>query len=159
MAGVLFTIGYQGASVAEVIAALEAAGVATLADVRALPWSRKAGFAKPVLAKSVEAAGLRYIHIEALGNPAKLHREAAPPGADWRALMAQHLDSAAARAALAAAAVLSERGPLCLMCYEADPAHCHRLIVAERLAPMLGAEIRHLHPAPSDALPLFGGKA
>src|SRR3546814_5798470 len=42
----IFTIGYEGATQDEVIAALRAAGVTMLADVRAVPLSRRPGFSK-----------------------------------------------------------------------------------------------------------------
>lgn len=45
----IFTIGYEGATQAEVLAALSAAGVELLVDVRAVPLSRRPGFSKTVL--------------------------------------------------------------------------------------------------------------
>ena len=44
----LFTIGYEGATQAEVIARLKTAGVQTLVDVRAVAASRRAGWAGKV---------------------------------------------------------------------------------------------------------------
>ena len=46
----LYTIGYQGASVEGFIAALKAADVETLIDVRAVPASRRAGGAARAMA-------------------------------------------------------------------------------------------------------------
>ncbi len=40
----IFTIGYEGATQTEVIAALAGAGVRQVIDVRAVPLSRRAGF-------------------------------------------------------------------------------------------------------------------
>ena len=40
----IFTIGYEGATQAELIAALQKAGIQRLIDVRAVPLSRKPGF-------------------------------------------------------------------------------------------------------------------
>ena len=45
----VFTIGYQGATQAEVIATLQTAGIRQVIDVRAVPLSRKPGFSKNVL--------------------------------------------------------------------------------------------------------------
>ena len=50
----LFTIGYQQATQAAVLAALRNAGVELLADVRARPLSRKPGFSKTALAAAVD---------------------------------------------------------------------------------------------------------
>lgn len=39
---------------------------------------------------------------------------------------------------------------VCLLCFERDPAHCHRAIVAERVeAGAGGVEIDHLHALPA----------
>lgn len=73
---IIFTIGYEGATQAEVIAALSAAGVELLIDVRAVPLSRRPGFSKNVLASGLREAGIDYIHLKALGTPPE-GREAA----------------------------------------------------------------------------------
>ena len=46
----IFTIGYEGATQGELIAALRQAGVERVIDVRAVPLSRTPGFSKNVLA-------------------------------------------------------------------------------------------------------------
>jgi len=156
-AAIIATIGYQGADLDALVRTLAAAGVTTLVDVRAVPWSRKPGFAKADLRRAIEAAGLVYVHLQALGNP-EAGRRAAKQGrhADYRRLMQDQLDSPAGQAALAVAADLAQSGTICLLCYEGDPACCHRAIVAERLAIRLGAAVRHLSPASNPtSLPLF----
>lgn len=45
----IYTIGYEGATVAEFLAALQSAGVARVIDVRAVPNSRRPGFSKTQL--------------------------------------------------------------------------------------------------------------
>jgi uncharacterized protein (DUF488 family) len=48
---------------------------------------------------------------------------------------------------LAQAADIAAERPSALLCYEADPAHCHRRIVAERLAERLtDLQIEDLRP-------------
>ena len=44
--GTLFTIGYEGTDIGRVVARLHEAGVKVIADVRALPLSRKKVFQK-----------------------------------------------------------------------------------------------------------------
>lgn len=75
----IFTIGYEKATQAEVIAALEAAGVKRLIDVRAIPASRRPGFSKNILARSLAEHDIDYVHLRALGTPAE-GREAARKG-------------------------------------------------------------------------------
>lgn len=154
----LFTVGYQGASTAGLIETLKAAGARVLIDVRAAPVSRRPEFAKSRLADSVTAAGLRYLHLKDLGNPWE-GREAAKSGDldAYRRVYLGHLESPAARAALAEATRVAREDAACLMCLEADPLHCHRSMVAAALAPMGPFEVRHLAiPAPAKPPPRQG---
>ena len=65
----IFTIGYEGATVGEFLAALEKAGVKRVIDVRALPSSRRPGFSKSPLGAALGEAGIDYVHLKALGTP------------------------------------------------------------------------------------------
>ena len=57
----IFTIGYEGATQPDFIAALRAAGVERVIDVRAVPLSRRPGFSKNVLANGLRVtATLRH---------------------------------------------------------------------------------------------------
>ena len=75
----IFTIGYEGSTQDEFIAALQQAGVERIIDVRAVPLSRKPGFSKNVLAAGLSEAGIDYVHLKALGTP-PAGREAARKG-------------------------------------------------------------------------------
>src|SRR3982751_5880304 len=66
----IFTIGYEGTTVAEFLAALQAAGVKRVIDVRALPLSRRPGFSKTSLKNALAEEGIEYLHLKALGTPA-----------------------------------------------------------------------------------------
>ena len=72
----IYTIGYEGVTQDAFIAALQAAGVELLADVRAVPRSRRPGFSKNVLAAGLKEAGIDYQGMKALGTPPE-GREAA----------------------------------------------------------------------------------
>ncbi len=50
---ILSTIGYEAATLPEVIAKLKAAGVEVVVDVRAVAASRRAGFSKTILRASL----------------------------------------------------------------------------------------------------------
>jgi uncharacterized protein (DUF488 family) len=143
----LFTIGYEKARQVDVVAALTAAGVKVLIDVRDRPISRRPGFSKNQLAAAVEAAGMRYVLLQALGTP--------PEGREanhrrqwdrfWR-IVDDKLATAEAEIALQQAAATASEAPSCLICYEADPRICHRSRVAEILAARHGFTVRHLAP-------------
>lgn len=132
----LYTIGYQGADVDRVVAALKSAGVAVVADVRAVASSRKRGFSKSALRASCEAAGLGYQHFRDLGTPAA-GRKAARAGdaAGMRRVFCEQLATEAAQTALAEMEQLAASRLTCLLCFCRDPAVCHRRVIAERLQP------------------------
>lgn len=137
----LFTIGYEGTTVDGVVAALRGAGVALLIDVRAVPQSRKAGFSKRLLAGTLLEAGIGYMHLRGLGTP-KPGRDAARRGdsATMQRIFHAHLATPEAQFDLGRARMLVGEAACCLLCFERDPAQCHRALVAEAL----GGTARHL---------------
>jgi uncharacterized protein (DUF488 family) len=143
----LFTIGYEKARQVDVVAALVEAGVKTLIDVRDRPISRRPGFSKSQLAAAVEAAGIRYVGLKALGTPPEGREANRKREWDrfWR-IVDDKLATAEAEIALQQAAATAGEAPSCLICYEADHRICHRWRVAEILAERHGFTIRHLAP-------------
>jgi uncharacterized protein (DUF488 family) len=143
----VLTIGYEGATLADVLAALERAHVEVLIDVRAVPRSRKPGFSSRILAASAEAAGIGYRHLQRLGTP-KPGRDAARAGnaAGMAAIFNAHMTGDEPQAALAEAVGLVQERRCCLLCFERDPHFCHRTIVAEMVASRTGQGIVHLAP-------------
>ena len=132
----IFTIGYEGATQDELIAALQKAGVERVIDVRAVPLSRKPGFSKNVLAAGLKEAGIDYVHLKALGTPAE-GREAARKGrfAEMERIYAGQLETTEAAVQAAQMIALAEEKPSALLCFERDPAHCHRTPLREAVMP------------------------
>lgn len=128
-------IGYEGADADRFLAALQGAGVAAVADVRAVALSRKRGFSKNQLRNALVETGLDYRHFIDLGTP-KPGREAARAGdaARMRTIFCEQLATEGAQAALEELASFAGEKAVCLMCFERDPANCHRRVIAERLA-------------------------
>lgn len=149
MPAIVYTIGYEGLDIDRFVAALKEARVEVLADVRAVPISRKKGFSKNVLRSRLEADGIGYRHFVELGTPEK-GRKAARAGnrAEFSRITEAHLDGVEAKAALAELAELAGRRPTCLMCFERDPQECHRLLIASRLEAN-GMTVEHLLPFPA----------
>jgi uncharacterized protein (DUF488 family) len=141
----LYTIGYEGASVEDLVSALQAAGVRRLIDVRYSPYSQRDAFSRETLGPALEAHGIAYTHIRELGNP-PAGREAARLGhrAVYREIFTGHLNAPDGLAGLARALELALAEPVCLMCLERAARNCHRGMVAERLAEMGGFEVEHL---------------
>ena len=132
----IFTIGYEGSTVGEFLHALTEAGVKRVIDVRALPLSRRPGFSKSALRASLAEAGIDYVHLKALGTPAE-GRAAARAGRhdELRRIYAGQLELPEAMAAGAQMLDLALERPSALLCYERNPAHCHRTLLVEAVAP------------------------
>ncbi len=152
MPHVVASIGYEGTSMPQFLHALRDAGVQLLIDVRAVASSRRPGFAKTRLAANLEEAGIGYVHLRGLGTPSD-GRAAARSGrhTEMQRIFSEHLATDAAESDMQALAELVNGGRrTCLLCFEADPAHCHRSIVAAALAQRISIEVRHLAVVPEE---------
>lgn len=141
----IFTIGYEKATQSEVIAALQAAGVERLIDVRAVPLSRRPGFSKTILRNGLAEQGIDYVHLRALGTPPE-GREAARKGKHdvLERVYAGQLELPEAVAQAAIMRGLAEEKPSALLCYEREPAGCHRTLLLRTVA--ADAEVIDLFP-------------
>ena len=138
----LATIGYERATLDDVIGRLKAAGVQVVIDVRAVAASRRAGFSKTLLSNSLGEAGIDYRHLRALGTP-KPGREAARAGriGEMHAIFEEQLATPEAQMQLAEAVEIASERRVALLCFEAEAKDCHRRIVAERIQERIGSEV------------------
>jgi uncharacterized protein (DUF488 family) len=148
----LFTTGYEGSKPADLFAILQKSGVTLLIDVRDVPISRKPGFSKSALARGLDEAGIRYLHLKGLGDP-KPGRVAAREGrfSDFRRIFSAHMMTAVAQQALCEAVAAASESISCLLCFERDHTNCHRCIVAESMAKRGKFSLVHLTATPSIA--------
>lgn len=118
------------------IAALQSAGIKLLADVRAVPLSRRPGFSKNVLASGLREAGIDYIGLKALGTPPE-GREAARKNDLERlaSIYAGQLELPEALAQMAQLRSLAMERPTALLCFERDPTRCHRSFLVQAAFP------------------------
>lgn len=137
------TIGYEGATQADFVARLLQAGVTLLADVRAVPLSRRPGFSKNVLAAALREAGIDYVGFKTLGTPPD-GREAARKGrhAELSRIYGAQLDLPEAQLAAQQLIDMAQERPTALLCFERDPACCHRTLLVESVMP--DADVIHL---------------
>lgn len=140
----IFTIGYEGATMPEFVAALKSAGVERVIDVRALPLSRRPGFSKTPLKGALAEAGIDYVHLRALGTPAD-GRSAARAGrhADMARIYAGQLQLPEAMVQGEQMLHLASEKASALLCFEREPEHCHRSLLLNAVA--AGAEVVHLY--------------
>jgi uncharacterized protein (DUF488 family) len=132
----IFTIGYEGATQAEVLAALKEARVERVIDVRAVPNSRRPGFSKNLLRNELAEVGIDYVHLRALGTPAdgraaaRAHRHD-----DLKRIYAGQQEFPEAIAEGAQMMELAKEKPSALLCYERDPSGCHRTLLLRWVVP------------------------
>jgi uncharacterized protein (DUF488 family) len=130
----VFTIGYERLLPPELVNELQVAGVQRLIDVRHRPQSRRPGMSKTRLAELLGDHGIAYEHRRALGTPPDIrwffkHGRQAEGREQFRA----HVEETAAAELDALAQELDHAPPTVLMCLEAEPAGCHRRVIAEQL--------------------------
>ena len=133
---IVYSLGYEGTDIQQFIRTLLRAGVKVVADVRAVPLSRKKGFSKRRLSECLASAGIDYLHFVELGNPRE-GREAAKAGdaTKFHRVYSKHLRTNFARAALNKLAELAASRATCLLCFEREPTECHRTLIASSLSP------------------------
>lgn len=139
----LLTIGYEDASIDDFIATLKAAGVTTLLDVREIPISRKRGFSKKVLSEAVTAAGIAYRHERDLGSPKPMRTQLHVDG-DYQQFFASFAQYLKSQQPLLKKIASDLDGSVALMCFERDPATCHRSVVARHLERLTELKTRHI---------------
>lgn len=130
-------VGYEGRQAEQFVAQLRADGVGVVVDVRLTPVSRKPGFGKKALAGHLAAAGIRYEHLPALGNPKDNRAGFGGGPGEVRAAIDRYaaaIDNDDAAAALARIAQLAASQRVAVLCFEADEARCHRQVVLARLS-------------------------
>ncbi|MDQ2996846.1 MAG: DUF488 domain-containing protein [Chloroflexota bacterium] len=141
-----FTAGYQGHNIETFLDLLVSHGVEQLIDVRQLPFSRKPDFSKKRLTAHLAAVGIAYTHLAALGTPKplrdELRREHDFP--TFFAAMQAIID--AQPEALHEALELVRARPAVLLCFEANHAECHRLVLAQAIERLTeeSCEVVHL---------------
>jgi uncharacterized protein (DUF488 family) len=139
----IFTIGYEGASLADFLRRLKLAGVSTLVDVRELPLSRRRGFSKSQLAAQLERHGIRYVHKRELGAPREIRHELRETG-DYTTYFERFNTYLKTQRHALEHLVDECMGAVVLMCFERDPKECHRSAVARELAKLAGVKPVHL---------------
>ena len=141
----IFTIGYEAATMGEFLAALQQAGVRRVIDIRAVPNSRRPGFSKNPLRNALAEVGIDYVHLKALGTPAD-GRAAARAGKqdELERIYTGQLELPEAMVQSQQMRELAADAPSALLCYEREPADCHRTLLLAAEAP--DAKVTHLFP-------------
>ncbi|HQV02938.1 MULTISPECIES: DUF488 domain-containing protein [unclassified Novosphingobium] len=141
----VWTIGYEQASMPAFLASLQAAGVELVADVRAVAASRRPGFSISALAANLTEAEIGYRHFRVLGTPPAGRAAARALNLPvLKQIYAGQLELPEAMVASAELADLVHERRVALLCYERDPACCHRTLLRE--AVLADCEVVDLYP-------------
>jgi uncharacterized protein (DUF488 family) len=126
----LISIGYQGREADGLVQTLVDHRVDVLVDVRLTARSRKPGMSKRGLTERLGAAGIRYLHLPALGNPPE-NREPFRRGdiAAATARFRAQLAGAESEAALTTLLDLARSQRVAVLCFEREHERCHRQVV------------------------------
>ena len=126
-AGRIYSVGYEGLTVAGLVERLRQNRIEEVVDVRASPYSRRPGFSKKRLAESLAAAGIAYRHEPFLGNAFRDEDDFAAA----MTLMRDHLAAGDPAEAVARLVALAEDRRIAVLCLETDQRRCHRQVVLE----------------------------
>lgn len=142
----VFTIGHSTRTLDEFLALLRAHGIRAVVDVRRFPGSRRhPRFSREALAASLRAAGIDYLHEEALGGRRPV--AVGSPNGAWRNRAfqgyADHMATAAFGRALARLESAAVARPTAILCAEAVPWRCHRNLIADALT-VRGTQVLHI---------------
>jgi uncharacterized protein (DUF488 family) len=138
----IFTIGHSNHAADDFVALLRRHAIATLADVRSTPASRRhPWFGRARLEATLRGCGIAYAFLgDALGarpaDPA-LYR-------DGRADFARMAATPAFGDAVARLVERAGRERVALLCAEREPLDCHRALLVARSLADLGLRVRHI---------------
>ena len=141
----LFTVGYQGDKVSDLIQKLKHLKIKTVVDVRENPVSRKPGFNGIQLNNELKKEGIYYLHYQELGTPRPL-RDYLIHNKDYSSFFTKYKDYISEyKDSLDDLVELGTKEKICLLCFEKDVSQCHRKVIADYLTEKHQANINITH--------------
>jgi uncharacterized protein (DUF488 family) len=144
----LYTIGYEGIKIDNFFKCLNNFSVSVVADVRKVPFSRKAGFSKRSLSEELEKNNIEYVHFEKLGTQ-KAIRENLKQTGDYNTFFKQYCQSIenSSLELHRIHSMITSGEKVVLLCFEKDYQKCHRKIIAEKIKKIdnNGLVIKHIN--------------
>jgi uncharacterized protein (DUF488 family) len=142
----IFTVGHSTHPIEQFIELLRSHGIEQIIDIRTIPKSRRnPQFNTEALSEALRAADIRYVHIAELGGLRHARRDSINLG--WRNASfrgyADYMQTPEFAAGLERAIRLASARPSALMCAEAVPWRCHRLLVSDALV-VRGTQVAHI---------------
>src|SRR5215831_7830240 len=142
----IWSIGHGSRSLDELCAALEAASVAALVDVRSFPGSRRfPQFGREALAAALPGRGFTYTWMRDLGGRRRVRPDSVHTAwqvAGFRAY-ADYMETPQFRAALDGLVEAASARPTAFLCAERLWWQCHRRLLADALT-VRGLRVLHI---------------
>ena len=133
----LYTVGHSTRSLEDIISVLKHHSIETLVDIRAFPVSRRLPhFNRESLESSLQAAGLRYLWLKALGGYRKKTMEDSPNTGLRNTSFRNYADymlTPEFEQAVAELVKLGDASRTAYMCAERMWFQCHRMLVSDWL--------------------------
>jgi uncharacterized protein (DUF488 family) len=143
----LTTLGYEGSDVQTFFDVLQKNNIQVIVDIRELPISRKPGFSKTALSNHAKSCGIKYMHLGELGSPRNI-RHAYRDDYNWEKFSSRYLEYLNTQdESIKRLADVVRKESCCLICFEADPGHCHRQYVAKALLECVSGDLAVKHLA------------
>jgi len=132
----VMTVGHSTHTLEEFIGLLQAHAATCIVDIRTVPRSRhNPQFDKASLPRSLEQAGLKYVHMPGLGGLRRALGDSSNAG--WRNAsfrgFADYMQTPEFARSLDELIRLAKQERIVLMCAEAVPWRCHRSLIADAL--------------------------
>lgn len=141
----VYTVGYSGRTIDGLLNCLLQKGLSGVVDIRRVPLSRRYGFHGKTLALHLSSLGLKYFGQPELGVETEARRGTNEVAA--RKVLLTSYRRRVLRSQMGEVEALAEElktQPLALLCLEADPAQCHRSVLADILADISSLRVYHL---------------
>lgn len=141
----VYTVGYEGQSIDSLLNQLLYQGIASIADVRSNPASRKYGFGKRMLCENSKKLSIGYEHWPQLGIPSEF-RKSLSDYESYQILLKRYEDEFLPGQESEAVKLAKQviKSPTVLLCMEKDVNICHRGRLAERVSKLTGLPVCHL---------------
>lgn len=147
----MFTIGHSTLPIDTFLRALQENGVQMLVDVRTVPRSyHNPQFGTEALAASLQAAGIDYRWMQALGGLRRSRKDSINTGwqnSSFRGY-ADYMQTAPFAAALETLMEMDSQTMTAIMCAEAVPWRCHRSLIGDALLAR-GRSVQNLFVSPA----------
>ncbi|MEM1672996.1 MAG: DUF488 domain-containing protein [Archaeoglobaceae archaeon] len=131
---IVYTTGYEGKSLEDLINILTEKGVKFLLDVREQPRSRRKEFSRDNIKETLKKAGIEYVSFKKLGTPREIRKKLKENSISFEKFAEEYRNHLANNENyLLLLKILASEKTSVIMCYEADWKKCHRAILTEAL--------------------------